>query len=74
MREYKLTSPFLTITFDDRPDYFRAVFVAWMVFWSTVSVGVLYLYAVVFPSVVGFETALLAGVGVIALTVGGSDD
>jgi hypothetical protein len=39
----------------------------WLGVWIFVSLVLLYLYAVVFASVVGFETALLVGVGLLIL-------
>jgi len=68
-REYTLESPFVELTFDGRPDHWKAIFAAWLAFWAVVVVGLYYLYAVVFANVVGFETALLVGVAMLVTTV-----
>lgn len=68
MREYTLSNPLVELTFDHRPSTWLIVsfFVASTVFF----IGLLYLYAVVFPNIVGFETAVLVGIATIAFGVG----
>lgn len=68
---YSLNSPFVNLTFDSRPRYWRIIAAVWQVVWLAISAGLLYLYAVVFPGMVGFETAVLVGIGLLVLSVGG---
>lgn len=74
MDNYSLNSPFMSITFDGRPPYFRLLFAAWMLLWAVVVSALLYGYAVVFKDLVGFETAVLVGIALAILSVGGSND
>jgi len=71
--EHYLNSPFVDLTFGGKPDYWRAIVAAWFAFWLAVFAGLLYLYAVVFANAVGFETALLVGVGLLILSSEGDE-
>jgi hypothetical protein len=71
MSEYNLNSPWLSITFDGRPRYWKALSVAFFAVTLAVTATLVYLYAMVLPQYIGFERTLLAGVGLIAVTVGG---
>jgi len=68
-REFTLGSPFMEFTFDHVPDHWKAILVAWVAFWFVVVIALVYAYAVVFSAIVGFETAVLVGVALIALSV-----
>jgi len=68
-REFTLQSPFLNYTFNHVPDNWKAILAAWMALWFVVVIALVYAYAVVFPAIVGFETAVLVGVALIALSV-----
>lgn len=67
-RTYTLESPFLDLEWSGRPDHWRKMFAAWMILGMILLVGLLYLYAVVFAAWVGFETALLVGIGLLVLS------
>ena len=71
MSEYELTSPFITLTFGERPRHFVAISAVWTIGWLIGSAALVYAYATVFAAAVGFETAVLVGIGIIALATGG---
>lgn len=62
---YTLSSPFLEIELERKPP--MAFIVAFYTLAVVVSVGVLYLFAVTLPSLIGFETTVLAGIGMLVL-------
>ena len=63
--EYTLAGPFVELTFEGRPsNWFVAAFYITMV---ALLLAAIYAYAVILPSLVGFETAVLIGIGLIVL-------
>lgn len=66
---FTLESPFMEYTFAQVPKHWKAILAVWIAFWFAVGIGLIYLYAVVFADMVGFETALLVGIALIALGV-----
>lgn len=71
---YELTSPFIDVTFNSRPKYWPVLSAAWMLVSAAVSLALLYWYAFMFAPAIGFEKAVLAGIGLIALSTGGRND
>jgi len=65
---YTLSSPLLELEFEGRPPTW--LIVVFYVVNIAVALGLLYGYAVFLPSLIGFETTILAGIGTIALGVG----
>lgn len=72
VQEVELYSPVVTLSIEGVFSRWQilALLVAWIGFWAIVTAGILYLYAVLFADWVGFETAVLVGVGIIALATG----
>lgn len=70
MDEYNITTPFFTLTLDGYVSRRRlaAITVGLFAVSLVLSAALLYLYAVVFAAWVGFETAVLVGLGLLILT------
>lgn len=64
---YSLNSPFIELEWERKPENWGVMVVSWFLFWVVIIIGILYLYSVVFPSEVGFKTALLVGIGLLVL-------
>lgn len=63
-----LTSPFLDLELEGLSKWEMIGLAAlWFVTWTALGVGIIYAYAVLFANWVGFETALLVGIALIAL-------
>lgn len=71
MDKFTLTSPFLDITYKNIPKWQVIILsVLWLGAWLGIGASLLWLYAVWFAGTVGFQTALLVGVGLIVLSIG----
>jgi len=66
--EYTLWTPLLQLTFNERPS--AVTVVLFFVVGLVLTLGALYAYAVLLPDVIGFETTVLVGLGIIAMEVG----
>jgi len=70
--EFNLTSPFLDISYTNIKVWHAiALGLVWLALWISIGAGLIWLYAVWFAAKVGFETALLVGVALIVLGLGG---
>jgi polyferredoxin len=67
MTEYTLTSWAMEVTYYEKPEHWQLLAVAWALLWMTITVLLLYGYAVLFANVVGFEAALLIGIGLLVI-------
>lgn len=68
-RKYVFSNPYITMTFDERPEPFWLYRLALLLSGVLITVGLVYLYAIVLFDWIGFERTVL--VGIALLLIGG---
>jgi len=70
---YELESPFLNLSWNQRPKNWRALLAAWIIAWLAFFIALIGFYATYFKDLVGFQTAVLVGLGIIMFFLTGID-
>ena len=71
-REYEFNGPILNLTLELTRREAMVAFPVWVVLNAALAVVMLYGYAVLLPPQIGFETTVLVGLGIVALSGGAS--
>jgi len=72
VENFHLDSPFVTLEWDEIV-LWQAILIGvlWLALWINIAVLLIWLYAVWFAGQVGFQTAVLVGIALIVLGLGG---